>query len=294
MLSCFPAWGTLSFQKHSMFLKGVSAMGILLAAGEKGLLFRGNNWQKLSCPLPRPELLARDGLRIAVVDNARHLLWTGRSVIPVDSGVEQLLFWHDCVLTLSGDTDCLTLLDWAGGTPITTMPVGVYPQDMCLLPGGQLLAVCGGADSLLRLISLPECRVHHSFALPGNVQRVTCTAGQLYVLCALEDDGLKCLLYAIPLHGTHVQPVARWPGLPGAIHADSQGRLWVAASEMLCCFAPGSSTPTYMKGDFGLIRRMDSHGGLLISDPVLDTLSLWTGNRLSTLSVGNVQHGLFV
>lgn len=269
-------------------------MGILLAAGPEGLLFHGQGWQRLPCPLPCPELLARDGHRFAAVDNTSHRLWMSGSTLPVDSGVEKLLFWHDCLLTLSGDTDCLTLLD-AAGAPITTMPAGVYPQDMCLLPGGQLLAVCGGADGMLRLIALPECRVQRAIPLPGNVQRVAWWAGRLCVLCALEDDGLKCLLCAVAPQTGQVKHLARWPGLPGAIHADHHGRLWVAASEMLCCFEQGNCTPTYMQGDFGLIRHMDSHGGaLLLSDPVMDTLTLLENGRLSTLKGENVQHGLFV
>ena len=49
-----------------------------------------------------------------------------------------------------------------------------------------------------------------------------------------------------------------------------------------------------MQGDFGLIRRMDSRGGMLLtSDPVLETLSLVRGGRQDVLREGGVQHGIF-
>lgn len=270
-------------------------MGILLAAGQDGLLFFHRTWQRLPCPLPCPDMLARGMHCIAVVDNTQNLLWTGGEVIPVDSGIEQVLFWRDCILTLSGDTDCLTLLDGATGTPITTVPAGVYPQDMCLLPGGSLLAVCGGADGLLRLFSLPDFVIQQQIRLPGNVQRVAWSAGQLYTLCALEDEGLKCLLCRLAPRSPQVKPLAAWPGLPGAIHADASGRVWVAASEMLYAFSPGASAPACMEGDFGLIRHLDSCGqALLVSDPVMDQLSSVTNDEPLTLKVENVHHGLFV
>ena len=87
--------------------------------------------------------------------------------------------------------------------------------------------------------------------------------------------------------------LARWPGLPGAIHADAAGRLWVAASECLGCFRRGE----YMnvRGEFGLIRHMDSRqGALLASDPVLDTLWEVRENRAEAILGGNVRHGIYV
>lgn len=262
---------------------------MLAACGASGLLTYCGGWQPLSCPLPFPEMLAHRGDVLAVLDNTAHAVWVGRRIIPVDSGVEAMLLWENTLLTLSGDTDCLTLFSLATGQPLLTVPAGVYPQDMCLLPGGRSLAVCGGADGLLRVIRLPELWEEQALALPGSVQRVACMGSTLYVLCATEQDGLCCQLYRV--EGGRWSAIARWPGLPGAIHADSAGRLWVAASELLCCFH--QCEYRLLPGEFGLIRHMDSRGGkLLASDPVLDALWLVEGGQTKKLHEGNVQHGI--
>ena len=129
---------------------------MLLASGSSGLMAYQGGWRALPCPLPSPGLLARDHHRLAVLDNTSRLVWTGRRLIPVDSGIEAMLLWGDRLLTLSGDTDCLTCFSLVTGGPLLTIPAGVYPQDMCLLPGGRSLAVCGGADGLMHIIRLPE------------------------------------------------------------------------------------------------------------------------------------------
>lgn len=264
---------------------------MLLACGSSGLMACQGGWRRLPCPLPCPEMLVRDRSRLAVLDNTAHSVWAGRRIIPVSSGVEAMLLWQDSLLTLSGDTDCLTLISLHTGEPLLTIPAGVYPQDMCLLPGGRSLAVCGGADGTLRVIRLPELWEEQAISLPGSVQRVACAAGNLYALCALEDDGLCCQLCRI--QGNGWEALARWPGLPGAIHADDAGGLWVAASEVLCCFQQGQCRP--FNGEFGLIRHMDSRrGALLASDPVMDVLWLVQGGQTKMLHEGNVQHGVFV
>lgn len=264
---------------------------MLLACGAVGLMAHQGEWRVLPCPLPFPEMLARHHGRLAVLDNTTHAVWTGSRILPVDSGVEALLLWQDALLTLSGDTDCLTLFSLTTGQPLLTIPAGVYPQDMCLLPGGRSLAVCGGADGLLRVIRLPELWEEQAIALPGSVQRVACLSGVLYALCALEEDGLCCQLCRV--QGGSWTAMARWPGLPGAIHADDAGRLWIAASEVLCCFHRGEYRA--ISGSFGLIRHMDSHrGALLASDPVMDALWLVQSGQTKMLHEGNVQHGVFV
>lgn len=263
---------------------------MLAACGSSGLMSLGNGWQRVSCPLPCPEMLARCGSRLAVLDNTVHAVWTERRIIPVDSGVEAMLLWQDALLTLSGDTDCLTLFSLSTGQPQLTIPAGVYPQDMCLLPGGRSLAVCGGADGMLRVIRLPELWEEQAIRLPGSVQRAACLGSVLYVLCAIEHDGLCCQLCRV--QGGGWVSLAQWPGLPGAIHADGIGRLWIAASELLCCFHRGEYRR--IPGEFGLIQHMDSRQGqLLVSDPVLDALWLVEGTHTKMLHEGNVQHGIF-
>ena len=263
---------------------------MLLACGDQGLMAHQNGWRALPCPLNRVDMIARDHHRIALLDNTTHAVWTGRRIIPVDSGIESMLLWQDCLLTLSGDTDCLTLLSGTG-VPLFTTPAGVYPQDMCLLPGQRSLAVCGGADSTLRIIRLPELQEEQAIRLHGSVQRAACLAGMLYTLCTLEDDGLCCEMCRI--QGNRWQPLARWPGLPGCLHADAAGGLWAASSERLGFFRRGEYHA--VTGEFGLIRHMDSHQGtLLASDPVLgQCLLVSPRSEVHTLYAGDVQHAVF-
>lgn len=263
---------------------------MLAACGAAGLMNYSGGWHPLPCPLPCPAMLAYRGDTLAVLDNTAHAVWAGQRIIPVDSGVEAMLLWGDSLLTLSGDTDCLTLFSLTTGQPLLTIPAGVYPQDMCLLPGGRSLAVCGGADGLLRVIRLPELWEEQAIALPGNVQRVACLGGTLCILCAAEEDGLCCQLCHV--QGRRRSAIARWPGLPGAIHVDGTGRLWVAASELLCCFH--RCEYRLIPGEFGLIRHLDSRQGrLLASDPVMDALWLVEGGQTKMLHAGDVQHGVF-
>lgn len=262
---------------------------MLAACGPQGLMTWQSGWRQVGCPLPRADMLARAPGRLSVLDNASHAVWTGGRILPVDSGVEAMLLWGDGLLTLSGDTDCLTLFSLDTGLPQLTIPAGVYPQDMCLLPGGRSLAVCGGADACLRVIRLPELWEEQSIRLPGNVQRAACLGGELFVLCATEQDGLRCQLCHV--HGGRFSTMGQWAGLPGCIHADVQGRLWVASSERLSCYCHGEFRT--VPGDFGLIRHMDSRSGVLLaSDPVMETL--WQiGSETTVLLEGSVEHGIF-
>lgn len=231
-----------------------------------------------------------DGSRLAALDNVAHTVWVRRQLISIDSGVEAMLLWHGCLLTLSGDTDCLTMFDLISGQPLLTTPAGIYPQDMCLLPGSRL-AVCGGGDGLLRIFRLPELWLEQRLPLRGCVQRVACAAGQLYALCTQENDGLCTQLWQI--HGTIPTPLASWHGLPGALHADGLGRLWIASSERLCCMHQGRMQE--IPGDFGLIRHMDSREGtLLATDPVLDQCVMVERHGVArTVYRGSVFHGVF-
>ena len=265
---------------------------MLLACGTAGLKRLHSSCQPLPCPLPCPELVACDRRRLAVLDNTSHAVWTDSRIIPVDSGVEAMLLWRDSLLTLSGDTDCLTRHSLRTGEILLTLPAGVYPQDMCLLPGGRSLAVCGGADGLMHIIRLPELWEEQTIPLPGCVQRVACGPGGLYALCILENDRLYCQLMRISGHSSVA--VARWPGLPGALCADAAGRIWVSASEMLCCFLRGEYRPA--AGEYGLITRMDCLGSsLLLTDPILEQCLLLQGSEPPrVICQGPVQHAVFM
>ena len=264
---------------------------MLLCGGGRLAAYR-EGWERVPCPLACPELLAVSGPRLACVDNANHALWMGGRMVAAESGIEAALWWHNCLLTLSGDTDCLTLIS-PGGEMLLTTPAGIYPQDMCLLPDGNAVAVAGGADGRVHFIRLPSMTDAGSLPLPGNVQRVAWGGGALYALCALEDDGLCCLLCRVSPGGGQHRALALWPGLPGAVHVDSQGTLWAAASERLCRLGRSGGVET-VQGDFGLIRHMDSRGNrLLVSDPVLDILSLVQGGRQTVVCEGDVLHGIF-
>lgn len=253
---------------------------MLAACGAQGLMARQSTWRNLACPLPRADMLSCAQGRLAVLDNGLHAVWVDGRILPVDSGVEAMLLWGDSLLTLSGDTDCLTCLSLATGLPQLTIPAGVYPQDMCLLPGGRSLAVCGGADACLRVIRLPELWEEQTIHLPGSVQRAACLGGALYALCATGQDGLCCQLCRVI--GRTACPMARWAGLPGAIHADDQGRLWVAASERLVRFHKGECR--HIPGEFGLIRHMCScRGTLLAADPVMEKLWQVHGDAATVL-----------
>ena len=263
---------------------------MLLCGGGRLAAYR-EGWERVPCPLACPELLAVSGPRLACVDNANHALWMGGRMVAAESGIEAVLWWRDCLLTLSGDTDCLTLIG-PGGEMLLTTPAGIYPQDMCLLPDGHAVAVAGGADGRVHFIRLPSMTDAGSLPLPGNVQRVAWGGGALYALCALEDDGLCCLLCRVSPGGGQHRALALWPGLPGAVHVDSQGTLWAAASERLCRLGRSGGVET-VQGDFGLIRHMDSRGNrLLVSDPVLDILSLVQGGRQTVVCEGDVLHGI--
>lgn len=264
---------------------------LLLCGGGRLATYR-EKWERVPCPLASPELLAVSGPRLACVDNANHALWMGGRTVAAESGIEAALWWRDCLLTLSGDTDCLTLIG-PGGEMLLTTPAGIYPQDMCFLPGGNAVAVAGGADGRVHCIRLPSLTDAGSLSLPGNVQRVAFGGGALYALCALEDDGLRCLLCRVPPGGGQYRSLALWPGLPGAVHVDGRGTLWAAASERLCRLGRLGGVEE-VQGDFGLIRHMDSHGEtLLVSDPVLEALSLVQGGRQTIVREGDVQHGIF-
>lgn len=249
-------------------------MTILLGC-DKGLYQLGASLHKLPCPLERITHMTRSGKLLAAADDISHQLWLGEHVWPIETGLEALALWHGRCLMLSGDTDCLTLLDADTGQPIIVTPVGVYPQDLCLLEERGLLAVAGGSDGTLRLLSLDELHEVHTATLPGAVQRVAAEhAGGLLVLCLTEDDGLQCLLCRLQLFSLQYEVIARLPGLPGAVQTDGRGGIWAAASEYLYHFAPREKTADIVLPHVGLIRSiLPGAGGWLVTDPVME----WCG-----------------
>ncbi|MGN0972238.1 MAG: hypothetical protein ACI4OY_09800 [Aristaeellaceae bacterium] len=270
-------------------------MAVLLCCGADGLMAHQGTWRRLSCPLPVPSLLAaQDGL-VAIADNTQRLVWLGDALLPVAGGVEALLLWQGKPLVLSGEADSLTLLSPAG-SPLFLAPAGVFPQDMCLLPGG-MVAVCGGAEGTVRLLRLPELTVEKIIRVPGSALRIAWQGGFLYILCAVEEEGLRCLLGRIhPCTGRY-EALAVLPGLPGALLADGTTRLWIAASEALYCFRPGERSPRQRIGGFGLIRHMACREHqLLLSDPVNGTLTLLASpfHRPQVLLTGDVGQAVFL
>ena len=270
-------------------------MAVLLCCGADGLLTHHGTWRRLSCPLPSPCLIAAQDGTVAIADNTQRLVWLGDALFPVAGGVESLLLWRGMPLVLSGEGDSLTLFSPAG-TPLFLAPAGVYPQDMCLMPGG-LVAVCGGAEGTVLILRLPELTVEKIIRVPGSAQRIAWQGGSLYMLCAVEDEGLRCLLGRIHPRTGRYEALSALPGLPGTILADGGTRLWVAASEMLYCFRPGERAPRQRIGGFGLIRHMACRDHrLLLSDPVLGALTLMASpfHPPQTLFTGDVGQAAFL
>lgn len=272
-------------------------MPILLACGEEGLLEYHTRWERRACPLACPTLLARSGSRLAVLDDREHLLWNGERLLAVPAGVEAVTFWQERCLVLSGETDCLTLMEIDTGMPLVLAPAGVYPQELCLLPGGGTAAVCGGADGAVHLLALPGLQNLGSLRVPGSAQRIACQGGWLCVLCAVEDEGLQCLAVRIPLRGGRFEPMATLRGLPGAVRGDGRGGWWIAASECLCHLNERGQIDRRLMGQ-GLIRHLDAQGTqLLVSDPVLGACTLVdaTGRQMPrTLYEGDVRQAMWL
>ena len=243
-------------------------MRILLACGKDGLLEYRSHWRALPCPLPAPSHLAARPGGLAAADSTARLLWTGSACLPIDAGLEALALWQGHALTLSGDTDSLTLTDLSSGQPVLLTPAGNYPQDFCFLDANTL-AVCGGADGLVHVLRVSDLRSLARFSLPGITQRVACTGHCLAVLCLTGDDSLRCLLCRIPLPAGPVHHVCTMDGLPGALCPDGRGGLWAAATERLLHFPCRASAPDLCVPNLGLIRHLVRMGdGVLLTDPL--------------------------
>lgn len=249
-------------------------MRILLCCGEQGLLTYNDGWQRLPCPLASPRLLAVAGGRMAVADPDQGMLWAMERLTPIDRGAEAQLLSPEHALVLSGETDCLSLIELRTGQMLVTAPAGMYPQEMCLV-NRRLVAVCGGADGSVRLMDPWTLYTRQTFSLPGHTQRITCSGGAMYVLCAVYEGMLHCLLYRIRSDG-QIKRLLTLPGLPGALCPDGRGGVWAAASETLAHVPMGSHQLGRQIADTGLIRHMTAAGGMLLtSDPVLGVCRLY-------------------
>ena len=255
-------------------------MAILIGC-ENGLHAYIKALHRLPCPLSSVDVLSQGGF--AAVSVQDRLLWDGRRLLAVDPGIEAVLWWHGHLLTLSSETDSLTLIDGHTGLPVTLAPAGVYPQHMCL-SAPDTVAVCGGADSTVRILALPSLSLLAQHRLPGSTARILPQPDAFTVLSTVENGDLHCLVSRISLRSGRCESLALLPGLPGAIAADMRGGIWIAAGETLYRLPHGSKTPESTAGGFGLISSLaETPQGLLICDPVLAQCCLLRGGNRETI-----------
>ena len=269
-------------------------MAMLLCCGEDGLLEYQQSWRTLSCPLPCPSLIAGSASHRAILDNTEHLLWLNDRLLPVASGIECLLIWRDHPLLLSGDTNALTLLDPVSGTPMFLAPGGVYPQDMCLLPGNAA-AVCGGDIGKILLLQLPDLQLIRHIPVPGSARRLARLGRWLYILCATEDDASPTLLCRADLRSDRYEPLRTLPGLPGALYADDTG-IWAAVSDKLYHFVPQTRTFTERCRSLGLVQHITGMNHChLLSDTLLGALFLLEPHKSPRLlKEGDAGQAIFI
>ncbi|MBR4082200.1 MAG: hypothetical protein IKK21_10490 [Clostridia bacterium] len=243
-------------------------MAILAACGTEGLLAWDGGWRRTACPLRRATLLTPCG---CPADTLAKLLWDGARLLPMPPGAEAVMRWQRTWLALSGEADGLWVMDERGQLLICA-PCGVYPQDMCF--AGNDLAVCGGADSRVHMLSLPSAQTLRAFSVPGNVQRIAAQGEQLCVLSAIGEEHIRCLVGVISLRTGRYEPLMTLPGLPGAVCAAGRGAWWIAASERLCLVDCRGRVLRMLPGQ-GLIRSLCLRGDtLLAADPVLGACTL--------------------
>ena len=160
------------------------------------------------------------------VDNEKHLLHVGGRAFRCDRDVEALRRWKNHALLLSSDTDCLSLWDEEG--LIRTARVGVYPQDVAVAE--DTAVICGGADGMLHLLSLPDLFETAAYPAPGMPERLCLRGGSAYVLSLMPEPEVHTMLLAMELASGAWRELRRLAGIPEAITADETG-LWTATSE---------------------------------------------------------------
>ena len=212
----------------------------------------------------------RTGANDTWVDNAAHRLHHRGRSYPCDREIEALCTWREQPLLLSSDTDCLSL--WDADGPVRTARVGVYPQDMAI--SGDRACVCGGADGMLHVLTLPGLYPFCAIPLPGMPERIALHGQTAYVLTLMTEPAVHTALLEVDLPRRAARPLARYDGLPGAICA-ADGGLWVAAGEVLMRLTPADASSALTIAGFGLIRRLLPHeGGVIALDP-LEERATW-------------------
>lgn len=138
-------------------------------ASAAGLLSWCGKWRKIPTPLAHPTLLAACGADVALADSVNRLLYRQGRASTLPPGVEVLRCWRNQLLTLSSETNCLTLYD-AHDYPLVTSPAGIRPCD-CAVVDCQVI-VCGCEDGCLHIFSLPDLREIAAYPVPGCPMRV--------------------------------------------------------------------------------------------------------------------------
>ena len=196
------------------------------------------------------------------VDEEAHLLHISGHTFPCDREIVTALSWKNHALLLSADTDCLSQWDTEG--LVRTVRVGVYPQDMTVQ--GDTAYVCGGADGMLHLLSLPDLHKAAEYPLPGMPERVCVKGNTAHLLTLLTDPHVATALLTLDLPSGKPTEVCRFPGLPGAITADASG-LWIGISELVLHLPSGAADADVVIEGIGLPRRIDVlTDGVLVYD----------------------------
>ena len=204
------------------------------------------------------------------VDDAAHMLHLDDQSFPCDRNIEALLPWNGHALLLSSDTDSLTLWDRDGLTRLAR--VGVYPQDMAVQE--EQVIVCGGADGLLHLLSLPSLDTIREITVPGMPERIVLQDGFALLLTLLPEPTVQTALLEVDLLSGSHRELARYAGLPGTLCVDRNG-LWVAVSEQLLHFHQHGTVPDFVVSGFGLIRRLrPCTDGVVAIDPLEERVTL--------------------
>lgn len=234
-------------------------MGILFS--QDGVYFGGG--LPRGCPLAHATHGAADGGGLTLANARKARMWHNGLLLPCCPGLAALLRWHQHALTLSGETDCLTLVS-PGGDLLVTAPCGMYPQDACI--DGGTVYIAGGADGRVHRLTLPELRETGTYDLSGLPERISVCRNSAWVL-SLETEGeMHTMLLRLPLTGGVPELIARLPGIPGAVYADSGG-VWAASTETLVHFPPDGTYPDRSIGGFSLITQIaPATDGLLLRD----------------------------
>lgn len=158
-----------------------------------------------------PTLLAACGADVALADSVNRLLYRQGRASTLPPGVEVLRCWRNQLLTLSSETNCLTLYD-AHDYPLVTSPAGIRPCD-CVVVDCQVI-VCGCEDGCLHIFSLPDLREIAAYPVPGCPMRVAAGWRSAHLPVAAEPrSAAKTLLFRLCLTSGDFAPVALLPRL---------------------------------------------------------------------------------